>query len=162
MSGTEFNLAALPPLPSAAFYLTSALISFPTIFGLPSPVLPPAHTLFDKWDKTKQTKHFPWFISLFIQEVHFEVSWGYSITQLEKKKSDKQVVQQKCGRLADKSLDRARSADIATIKRNARWLYIIWFKWLLQCTVDTENKWSGSFHFIICIYEPVMWCGDEN
>ena len=112
--------------------------------------------------KAKQTKYFPWFISLFIRDVHFEVSWGYSITQLEKKKSDKQVVQQKCGRLANKSLDRARSADIATIKRNARWLYIIWFKWLLQCTIDNANKWSGSFHFIIYIYEPVMWCGDEN
>ena len=57
-----------------------------------------------------------------------------------------------------KSLDRARSADIATIKRNARWLYIIWFKWLLQCTIDTENKWSGSFHFIIYIWAcHVVW-----
>jgi len=37
-------------------------------------------------------------IHFFIQEVHFEVSREYSITQLEKKKSDKQVFQQKYGR----------------------------------------------------------------
>ena len=120
MSGTEINLAALPLLPSAAFYLTSALISFSTIFGLPSPVLPPAHTLFE--NETKQSRRSIFLDSFLYSFKKFILrSLGeYSITQLEKKKSDKQVVQQKCGRLANKSLDRARSADIATIKRNAR------------------------------------------
>ena len=95
--------------------------------------------------KAKQTKHFPWFISLFIQEVHFEVSWGYSITQLEKKKSDKQVVQQKCGRLADKSLDRARSADIATRNEPPPPLQGGWWlaPWYLLGKVFDEQDFGG-------------------
>ena len=154
MSGIEFNLAPLPLLASAAFYLTSALISFLQSLVFLRLSFRLTTLLSTNKTKTKKTEHFPWFISLFIQEVHFEVSREYSITQLEKKKSDKQVFQQKYGRLEDKSLDRANSADIATIKRNVRRFYIIRFKWLLQWTIDTENIWSRSFHCHAC---HVVW-----
>ena len=157
MSGTEFNLAALPFLPSAAFYLTSALISFSTIFGLPSPVLPPAHTLFE--NETKQSRR-----SIFLDSFlySFKKFILRSLGGIPLHNSRRKVTNKSFNRnVADWQISPSTKPGllISRLKRNARWLFIIWFKWLLQCTIDTENKRSESFHFIIHIYEPVMWCG---
>ena len=154
MSGIELNLAPLPLLASAAFYLTSAFISFPTIFFLHLSFRLPTLLSTNK-TKTKKTKHFPWFISLFKKFIL------RSLGNIPLHNSRKRKVTNKSfnRNMADWQI----SPSTGPILLISRLLNAMFDDFISFDSNDCYNerlilKIYGVDHFTVM---PVMWCGDK-